>query len=151
MNIPNKVSASVELAEQALLLRRVERALDENLRDFLQTDFPDASAAEGHIVFYGAGQTFYQYEAIQRGWYSGKNPTYIFRKMEEKGYIASVRNLHDERKLACSLTEKGEELAAAVQAFCEALSRKLNGSQLYSEAGLEILERRYFQSTSPIE
>lgn len=151
MNIPNKVSASVELAEQALLLRRVERALDENLRDFLQTDFPDASAAEGHLVFCSAGKPFSPQEALRNGWYVGKNPVYIFRKMEEKGYIASVRNLHDARKLACHLTEKGKGLAAAVQAFCEALSRKLNGSQLYSEAGLEILERRYFQSTSPIE
>ena len=80
-------------------------------------------------------------ELRTRGYYLGSNVSYNLKKLVDMGYIHHQRSRTDRRSVRVSLTEKGKEIAAMVDALYERHTGSLEQIGEIDQEGFEQLNR----------
>src|SRR5215207_5770548 len=97
------------------LVERLHRRLLDLIKDeFDRTGRSDVNNVQALLLFNIGDSELTAGELRSRGYYLGSNVSYNLKKLVEAGYISHQPSLDDRRSVRISLTDKGLEIARAV-------------------------------------
>lgn len=106
--------------ESLTLVERLHRRLLDVIKDeFDRKNRSDINAVQALLLFNIGDSELTAGELRSRGYYLGSNVSYNLKKLVDGGFVNHERSRTDRRAVRISLTEKGHEVAATVQALYE--------------------------------
>src|SRR5919107_1480288 len=102
------------------LVERLHRRLLDVIKDeFDRMGRSDINSVQALLLFNIGEAELTAGELRTRGYYLGSNVSYNLKKLVDAGFISHQRSRVDRRSVRVSLTEKGREVAAIVNALYE--------------------------------
>lgn len=112
--------------EALTLVERLHRRLLDVIKDeFDRHGSSDLNAVQALLLYNLGDSELTAGELRTRGYYLGSNVSYNLKKMVEMGYIHHQRSATDRRSVRVSLTDKGRDVAARVDALYERHTKSL--------------------------
>ncbi len=101
------------------IVRLIER-LHRHFLDVLRTELrnlniEDVNAVQTLLLYNIGDNEVVIRDLKDRGYYQGSNVSYNIKSLTEAGYLTQERSPHDRRSVRLRLTEKGQNLCAAVR------------------------------------
>jgi DNA-binding MarR family transcriptional regulator len=120
------------------LLERLHRLLLDVIKDeFERLGQIEINAVQGLLLFNIGDHVVTAGELKSRGYYQGSNVSYNLKKLVETGYMHHERCAVDRRSVRVRLTDKGNEVHAAVRAL---FARHADGMIERGVVGLDAVE-----------
>jgi len=112
--------------EALTLVERLHRRLLDVVKDeFDRHGNSDINSVQALLLYNLGDSELTAGELRTRGYYLGSNVSYNLKKLVDMGYIHHQRSRTDRRSVRVSLTEKGKEIAAMVDALYERHTQSL--------------------------
>ena len=104
--------------EALTMVERLHRRLLDVIKDeFDRRGRSDVNAVQALLLYNIGDKELTAGELRTRGYYLGSNVSYNVKKLVEMGYLHHARSRIDRRSVRISLTEKGENIRARVDAL----------------------------------
>ena len=100
-----------------LIERLHRRLLDVIKDDFERTGEKEVNPVQALLLFNISSAELTAGELKTRGHYQGSNVSYNLKKLVEAGYVNHERSANDKRSVRISLTQKGSDIRARVDAM----------------------------------
>lgn len=124
------------------LVERLHRRLLDVIKDELESEgCTDLNAVQALLVYNIGGNEMTAGELKSRGYYQGSNVSYNLKKLVEMGYIHHAPAEHDRRAVRISLTDKGRDMHARIDAMYDAHLESLLDPKLMGEEEMRALRR----------
>lgn len=108
----------VRYLEALTLIERLHRRLLDVIKDdFERTGEKEVNPVQALLLFNISDAELTAGELKTRGHYQGSNVSYNLKKLVEAGYVNHERSAADKRSVRVSLTTKGREIRARVDAL----------------------------------
>jgi len=105
------------LQSLTLIERLHRRLLDVIKDDFDRSGEKEVNPVQALLLYNIADAELTASELKTRGHYQGSNVSYNLKKLVEQGFVNHERSTSDKRSVRISLTEKGEDIRARVDAL----------------------------------
>jgi DNA-binding MarR family transcriptional regulator len=104
--------------EALTLIERLHRRLLDVIKDeFERNGEPEVNSVQALLLFNIGDLELTAGELKSRGYYQGSNVSYNLKKLVEAGYVSHERSNADRRSVRVSLTERGKDIRAKVDAL----------------------------------
>ena len=104
--------------EALTLIERLHRRLLDVIKDeFERNGEPEVNSVQALLLFNIGDLELTAGELKSRGYYQGSNVSYNLKKLVESGYVSHERSNADRRSVRISLTERGKDIRAKVDAL----------------------------------
>jgi len=124
--LPAEPMVGAAYIETLHLVERVHRCLLDLIKDeFDRRNLPDLTSTQGLLLYNIGDQELSASELRSRGYYLGANVSYTVKKLVEAGYLHHARSSLDRRAVRISLTARGREIHAVIQALYERHARAI--------------------------
>lgn len=121
--------------ETLSLIERLHRLLLDVIKDeFERLGQIEVNAVQGLLLFHIGDSEVTAGELKSRGYYQGSNVSYNLKKLVDSGYMHHKRCDVDRRSVRVSLTDKGREICALVEALFLRHHEEINRRALVSPA-----------------
>ncbi len=104
--------------EALTLIERLHRRLLDVIKDeFERNGEPEVNSVQALLLFNIGDLELTAGELKSRGYYQGSNVSYNLKKLVEAGYVSHERSSADRRSVRISLTDRGRDIRAKVDAL----------------------------------
>jgi len=115
---PKRQNIKHRYLEALTLIERLHRRLLDVIKDdFERTGEKEVNPVQALLLFNISDAELTAGELKTRGHYQGSNVSYNLKKLVEAGYVNHERSSADKRSVRISLTQKGREIRARVDAM----------------------------------
>ena len=124
--------------EALALVERLHRLLLDVIKDeFERIGVLELNAVQALLLFNIGENEVTAGELKSRGYYQGSNVSYNLKKMVEMGYMHHQRCEIDRRSVRVKLTDKGDQIRAAMEHLFERHAEGLENRQVITPDGIE--------------
>ena len=117
-NVAPGVTIKAKYLQSLTLIERLHRRLLDVIKDdFDRSGEKEVNPVQALLLFNIADAELTASELKTRGHYQGSNVSYNLKKLVEMGFVNHERSTADKRSVRISLTEKGENIRARVDAL----------------------------------
>ncbi len=117
-NVAPVVTIKAKYLQSLTLIERLHRRLLDVIKDdFDRSGEKEVNPVQALLLFNIADAELTASELKTRGHYQGSNVSYNLKKLVEMGFVNHERSTADKRSVRISLTEKGENIRARVDAL----------------------------------
>ncbi|WP_420392122.1 MarR family winged helix-turn-helix transcriptional regulator [Acuticoccus sp.] len=118
--VPMNSNAREAYVESIRLIERAHRRFLDVVKDELERLGRDeVNNVQAVLLHNVGGEELTPSELKSRGYYLGSNVSYNLKKLNELGYLVQRRSNRDRRTVRITVTEKGAEVAALVEALID--------------------------------